>query len=362
MTRFALLGLTSLWSITLTGCAAVPPVINAPSAAPFAFEAARLSGHIQTLGSDEFEGRAPNTPGETKTVAYLSDQFAKAGLQPGGAIVDGQRTWTQPVPLLKSEFAATPTVSVALGGKAVALTQGEEIAVRAPTNGDKAINLTGVPVVFVGYGVKAPERGWDDYKGVDVRGKVIVMLVNDPDIEGGEGNFGGKAMTYYGRWTYKYEEGARQGALHQVRPHRFGHALHGDRILFCQIEDAFHLRVSVVTDPQCSRRRTLFHAGRNVDGNSADGSFVIHTAAEQDRAGMNSDAKSKVGNAMRCRHRNGERLGFVKQSEPTPNCPLGVVLADSVGTKSSEDAVSRVLEHFATMSYDNRRQPLQRAV
>ena len=105
----------------------------------------------------------------------------------------------------------------------------EDIAVRAPTNGDKGINLTNTPVVFVGYGVKAPERGWDDYKGVDVRGKVIVMLVNDPDFEGGEGNFNGKAMTYYGRWTYKYEEGARQGAagvlvVHETAPASYGWA------------------------------------------------------------------------------------------------------------------------------------------
>ncbi|WP_309601589.1 M28 family metallopeptidase [Sphingomonas sp.] len=229
MTRIPLLGLASILSLTITGCAATTPAVDAPAAAPFAFDGARLSDHIRILGSDEFEGRAPNTPGETKTVAYLSDQFAKAGLQPGGAIVDGQRTWTQPVPLLKSEFAVTPVIGVTLGGKPVVLTQGEDIAVRAPTNGDQGINLTGVPVVFVGYGVKAPERGWDDYKGVDVRGKVIVMLVNDPDFEGGEGQFGGKAMTYYGRWTYKYEEGARQGAagvlvVHETAPASYGWA------------------------------------------------------------------------------------------------------------------------------------------
>ena len=107
--------------------------------------------------------------GETKTVAYLTDQFAKAGLQPGGVIVNGQRTWTQPVPLLKSEFTAAPRVAVTLGGKSVALTQGEEIAVRSPTNGDKGIDLSKAELVFVGYGVKAPERGWDDFKGQDLK-------------------------------------------------------------------------------------------------------------------------------------------------------------------------------------------------
>ena len=193
------------------------------------FDPARLSSHVQTLGSDAFEGRAPGTPGETKTVAYLTDQFAKAGLQPGGDLKDGKRAWTQAVPLLRSEFTAPPQVSMAIAGKPVALTQGEQIAVRSPTNGDKMMMIHGAPLVFVGYGVKAPERGWDDFKGQDMKDKILVMLVNDPDFEGGEGDFGGKAMTYYGRWTYKYEEGARQGAkgvlvIHETEPASYGWA------------------------------------------------------------------------------------------------------------------------------------------
>jgi Zn-dependent M28 family amino/carboxypeptidase len=193
------------------------------------FDTGRLSQHVQTLGSDAFEGRAPATSGETKTVDYLSKQFAAAGLQPGGDIVNGQRSWTQAVPLLRSEFTAPPHVSINIGGKATSLTQGEQIAVRAPTNGDKAMSIDGAELVFVGYGVKAPERGWDDFKGLDAKGKILVMLVNDPDFEGGEGDFGGKAMTYYGRWTYKYEEGARQGAkgvlvIHETDPASYGWA------------------------------------------------------------------------------------------------------------------------------------------
>jgi Zn-dependent M28 family amino/carboxypeptidase len=205
-------------------------LLSAPLAAQTAqFDPARLSQHVQTLGSDAFEGRAPATAGETKTVAYLTDQFAKAGLEPGGDLKDGKRLWTQAVPLLRSEFAATPHVSVDIAGKATPLTQGEQIAVRAPTNGDKAMAINDAELVFVGYGVKAPERGWDDFKGVDAKGKILVMLVNDPDFEGGEGDFGGKAMTYYGRWTYKYEEGARQGAqgvlvIHETEPASYGWA------------------------------------------------------------------------------------------------------------------------------------------
>ena len=193
------------------------------------FDPQRLSQHVQTLGSDAFEGRAPATAGETKTVAYISDQFAKAGLQPGGDVVGGKRVWTQAVPLLRSEFTANPHISLNLAGKATPLAQGEQIAVRAPTNGDKAMAINGAPLVFAGYGVKAPERGWDDFKGQDMRGKIMVVLVNDPDFEGGEGNFAGKAMTYYGRWTYKYEEGARQGAagvlvIHETEPASYGWA------------------------------------------------------------------------------------------------------------------------------------------
>lgn len=193
------------------------------------FSPQRLSQHVQTLGSDAFQGRAPATEGETLTVDYLSKQFAEAGLQPGGDLTNGKRAWTQAVPLLKSEFASAPHVSLNVAGTPTELTQGEQIAVRAPTNGDKALAINGAPLVFVGYGVKAPERNWDDFKGLDASGKILVMLVNDPDFEGGEGNFGGKAMTYYGRWTYKYEEGARQGALgvlviHETAPASYGWA------------------------------------------------------------------------------------------------------------------------------------------
>ncbi|HJS39999.1 MAG TPA: M28 family peptidase [Sphingomicrobium sp.] len=213
-------------SLLLAGAA----LIAAPLAAQtVTFDPQRLSQHVQTLGSDAFEGRAPASAGETKTVAYLSDQFAKAGLQPGGDLKDGKRLWTQAVPLLRSEFTAAPHISLNVAGKATPLTQGEQIAVRAPTNGDKAMAIDGAPLVFAGYGVKAPERGWDDFKGLDAKGKILVVLVNDPDFEGGEGDFGGEAMTYYGRWTYKYEEGARLGArgvlvIHETEPASYGWA------------------------------------------------------------------------------------------------------------------------------------------
>ena len=196
--------------------------VDAPS-----FDAKRLSEEVKTLSSDAFEGRGPATPGETKTVAYVVEQMKGAGLQPGGDIKDGKRTWTQAVPLARSEISGTPKLAVAVGGKAQALTQGEEIAVRAAMDGSKTVAIKDAPLVFLGYGVDAPERKWNDFKGVDLHGKIGIVLINDPDFETGEGDFGGKAMTYYGRWTYKYEEAAKQGALgllivHETAPASYG--------------------------------------------------------------------------------------------------------------------------------------------
>jgi Zn-dependent M28 family amino/carboxypeptidase len=193
------------------------------------FDPARLDAHVKTLSDDSFEGRGPATAGEQKTVAYLVQQLQAAGVEPGGEVVNGQRQWTQRVPLLQSDIVGTPTVTLHRGSAVTPLRQGPDVAIRSPLNGQTSINLSNVPMVFVGYGVTAPERGWDDFKGQDVKGKVIVVLVNDPDIEGGEGDFGGKAMTYYGRWTYKYEEAARRGAagvivVHETVPASYGWA------------------------------------------------------------------------------------------------------------------------------------------
>ncbi|QJU57887.1 M28 family peptidase [Sphingomonas sp. AP4-R1] len=191
--------------------------------APSHFNATKIAGHIETLSSDAFEGRGPATPAEDKTIAYVSAKMAEAGLEPAGDMKNGARGWTQDVPLLRAETVGSPTITLNEGGSTKTLTQGEEIAVRAPLDGTKAIDIRNVPLVFVGYGVTAPEKKWDDFKGVDVKGKLIVVLVNDPDFETGAGDFGGKAMTYYGRWTYKYEEAARRGAIgtlivHESKP------------------------------------------------------------------------------------------------------------------------------------------------
>lgn len=206
-------------------------LIAAPLAAQTAttFDPARLARHVQTLSADSFEGRGPATPGERKTVDYIVQQFRAAGLQPGGEVKNGKRQWTQAVPLLKSDLAGTPHLEFRAASGAMPLIQGEQIAVRSPLNGQTQVTINGAPLVFVGYGVTAPERQWNDFKDLSLRGKVAVVLVNDPDFEGGEGDFSGKGMTYYGRWTYKFEEAARRGAagvlvIHETEPASYGWA------------------------------------------------------------------------------------------------------------------------------------------
>ena len=198
-------------------------------AAPPAFDGARISADVKELASDAFEGRSPATEGERKTVAFLSAALEEAGVQPGGDLVDGKRLWTQAVPLVMSDIVGTPLLSIGQPGQHQPLTQREQITVRAAQDGSSQVNLVDAPLVFVGYGVHAPERNWDDYKGVDLKGKIAVVLVNDPDFETGQGDFDGKGMTYYGRWTYKYEEAARQGAagvliVHETAPASYGWA------------------------------------------------------------------------------------------------------------------------------------------
>jgi Zn-dependent M28 family amino/carboxypeptidase len=186
-----------------------------------------MSNDIKVLSSDAFEGRAPATPAEQKTIGYIAQQFKAAGLQPGGDQTTSGRSWYQNVPLAEFETDGPVKVSVKAGAETLNWKQGEEVALRAAQTGQSHVTIKDAPVVFIGYGVKAPERNWDDFKGVDLHGKIALVLVNDPDFETGQGDFGGKAMTYYGRWTYKYEEAARQGALGMIVIHERAPAAYG---------------------------------------------------------------------------------------------------------------------------------------
>ena len=211
------------------------PVQTAPSVSQHtpigqlpAIDLDQLLAHTKKLSSDEFEGRAPGTKGEDLSVNYLADQFKKAGLKPGNA--DG--TYFQRVPLVGITPAPAPLV-FHKGGQSQTLKWKDDVVAWTKHVADSA-SLQDSELVFVGYGVVAPEFDWDDFKGVDVKGKTIVMLVNDPPVPDPANQdqldpktFGGKAMTYYGRWTYKYEMAAQRGAagaliIHQTEPAGYG--------------------------------------------------------------------------------------------------------------------------------------------
>ena len=186
--------------------AALPLIPATPATDPILPQA--LSADVQVLASDAFGGRAPGTAGETKTVEWLIAQFKAAGLQPGGP--DGR--WTQAVALIRTRIGDGP-----VHANGVAWTPGKDVYLSTVRPVERAV-VDKAPLVFVGYGVSAPERGWDDFKGVDLKGKVAVFLVNDPDFEAtatddATGKFGDRRMTYYGRWTYKFEEAAKRGAV-----------------------------------------------------------------------------------------------------------------------------------------------------
>ena len=185
----------------------------AVAAAPPHVDTQRMSEITRVLASDEFQGRAPGTAGEAKTIPYLIAQFKAAGLEPAGE----NGGWTQTVPMIHTRLQAPVNVSVRQSGQTAPLRFPDDVYLGTVRPVDR-VRIANAPMVFVGYGVTAPERRWDDFKGVDLKGKVAVMLVNAPDFEAAArepvaGKFGGRTMTYYGRWTYKYEEAARRGAI-----------------------------------------------------------------------------------------------------------------------------------------------------
>ena len=190
---------------------------NDPSATTSTFD---LGRRIEKLASDEFQGRAPSTAGGQAASQYIADEMSKAGLAPAGE----NGTYFQAVEL---------TAMTVLPSSSMTITAGEETLINADQNTnsvfwtkrlDSSVSVSDAELVFVGYGVNAPEYGWNDYEGLDVKGKTVVMLVNDPGFATKDANlFNGNAMTYYGRWTYKYEEAARQGAaavlvIHETEP------------------------------------------------------------------------------------------------------------------------------------------------
>ena len=202
--------------LTMLALATAPlPLAAQTVPTPPAISIDTLKSVTKELSSDAYEGRAPTTPAEDKTVAYIVERFKAAGLKPGNG-----DSWYQDVPMVEitGENVAPLTFS---GGKTPLSLAYRTDMVAATYRVTPRIDLRSSPVVFVGYGINAPEKGWDDYAGLDVKGKTVVILVNDPDWQTmtRQGPFEGRAMTYYGRWTYKFEEAARQGAAAAIIVH-----------------------------------------------------------------------------------------------------------------------------------------------
>jgi Zn-dependent M28 family amino/carboxypeptidase len=178
-----------------------------------------LGAHIATLASDEFEGRAPSSPGEEQTVTYLRNEFQRLGLEPGNG-----ESWYQDVPLVAITVQNAPALTIRAGGRSFDYGYGSGHVSWTKRVVERS-QLSASEMVFVGYGIVAPEYDWNDYEGVDASGKTVVMLVNDPGFATQDSAlFNGNTMTYYGRWTYKFEEAARQGAAGAIIIHETGAA------------------------------------------------------------------------------------------------------------------------------------------
>ena len=208
--------------VTFAGATALSAAI-ARDAPPPVISVETLKDVTRTLSSDAYEGRKPTTPAEDKTTAYIVARFKAAGLKPGN-----HGSWFQPVPLVELTAQSVSPLTFSGGKTPVSLAYRSDLVIASYREVPK-VELRNSDVVFVGYGINAPERGWNDYAGLDVHGKTVVILVNDPDWQtpGRDGLFEGRAMTYYGRWTYKFEEAARQGAaaaiiVHDSEPAAYG--------------------------------------------------------------------------------------------------------------------------------------------
>lgn len=218
-------GAMAAGALALAGCDALPTeaTLDIPEVEAGDLSEATMIDITRELSSDEFGGRMPGTEGEAMTVALLTERFEAAGLEPGNG-----DSWVQEVPLVEITGTNFAPLTITNGETDLVYNYGSEWT-GVTYREDASTQIANSDLVFVGYGINAPERNWNDYEGVDVVGKTVVILVNDPDweTEGLEGTFNGKAMTFYGRWTYKYEEAARQGAaaaiiVHDTEPASYG--------------------------------------------------------------------------------------------------------------------------------------------
>jgi len=190
---------------------AIPALLFActePKKEAYQFQVSDLEPHIITLASDKFEGRMPFSEGETKAINYLESEFKTMGLEPGNG-----DSYFQDVPLVSINSTAASEMTIKSAKESITI-EGLKDYVIWTQRTDSTVSFEDAEIVFAGFGIVAPEYGWDDYKNIDVKGKIVMLLVNDPGFgTEDEAFFKGNTMTYYGRWTYKYEEAIRQGAI-----------------------------------------------------------------------------------------------------------------------------------------------------
>ena len=310
MTRLGLLALSASM-IFVTGCE--PAVTPDTGTKPPVASAADIGRRIELLASDEFQGRAPGTPGGQAASQYIADEMKAAGLEPMGK----NGTYFQSVELTAQTVLPSSTLSISNGEEDIFDGNSTENAVFWTKRLDETVDVKDSEIVFVGYGVTAPEYGWDDYAGLDVAGKTVVMLVNDPGFATkDEGLFKGNAMTYYGRWTYKFEEAARQGAaaaivIHETEPASYGW--------------------DVVSGSWTGEQYDLVRPDRGASRAALEG-WITYAKAQQmfavadmDLAKMKSDAAAK---------------GF--KPVPAPSLTLNATINQSVKTTTSRNVAGGI--------------------
>ncbi len=203
-----------------------------------------MKNYISVLASDDFLGRAPATLGEERTINYLADQFKKIGLQPADS-----GSYFQKVSLVRITADPDMIMKISGGSKTIDLKYSDDFMASTPQV-SQSIDVRNSDIVFVGYGINSPENNWDDYRDINVKGKTVIMLVNDPGYATSDSSlFNGKAMTYYGRWTYKYEEAARQGAKAAIIIHETGAAAYPWEV----VQNSFSGANFYLTDDPLSR-------------------------------------------------------------------------------------------------------------
>jgi Zn-dependent M28 family amino/carboxypeptidase len=269
LSLMALLGLPlQAQELAMPAVPAIPGVPAAAREAAASIDPAKIGAHVRYLASDLLEGRGPGTRGGQLAAEYIASQFALAGARPAGE----NGTYFQNVPLMAvhTEVDKTSFTLVPASGAPIHLKYGDDYLTKDQTGAPTAD--IDAPIVFVGYGIDAPEYHWNDYAGVDVKGKILLVIVNQPPSND-DHFFNGKALTYYGRWTYKYEEAARRGALGVLIIHRTDLASYGWEVLLnSESTEVSYLRGDPLSTLRAASwiqidvaRKLFAAAGMNVD-------------------------------------------------------------------------------------------------